>query len=166
MELINLPDDILYQVLNKLDLSSIARICSTHSKFNRLCNKEYFWIYRYKEEFGLSLPHENLLSARDRYLKEKAQQTKTELFERISAIFPDKSKPIQPILQYLDANLAVYLAFPDFDDLQGEIRYYLNIQDDNEIANLCVKIGEQLTTFGKLLELYTHFVKTDYEYVE
>ncbi len=48
----NMPEDMIRKVAYHLPPVSVLEYCKTSNKFNKICSKEYFWVKKYKEDFG------------------------------------------------------------------------------------------------------------------
>ena len=52
MSLINIPRDMIINLLSILDLESLANICQTSSQLYKYCDDDDLWIRKYQNEFN------------------------------------------------------------------------------------------------------------------
>ena len=63
---LNLPDDVLYSILNACDISTLAVLCQVCHRFNHLVNQQCVWIWKLRE---CSVVHDTRRNARSRSVK-------------------------------------------------------------------------------------------------
>ncbi len=47
--LLNLPDDVIYSILNACDIKALAALCRVCQKLNRLVNQECVWVWKIRD---------------------------------------------------------------------------------------------------------------------
>ena len=149
--LISLPRDLLILSLSQLDLVSLARICTSSSQLNSICQSRDFWAFKYVSEFHEPFPVASEAPPRVIYLRKKqailiAQLRQAKLARaRISdilvsaAIETDKNKMKLITGNYLETLDALGVEGAIGEDLRELLEDY-NIQINGQIEELAREI--------------------------
>ena len=60
---LNLPDDVIYSILNACDISTLAVLCQVCRRLNQLVNQQCVWVWKIRE---YSVVHDTRLNNRAR----------------------------------------------------------------------------------------------------
>lgn len=71
IDLIDLPTDVLIDLLAELDLYWLDKFCRSSSRINSLCNHPRLWKLRYEKDFKEPFPADSQLEAKEVYLTKK-----------------------------------------------------------------------------------------------
>lgn len=83
-ELINLPKDILYQLLFPLDLSTLSKLCLTNKQFQNICEDPRIWKIKSEIEFGIKFPTNKDLNYKQIFIQKTTQYLLKQLYTDIN----------------------------------------------------------------------------------
>lgn len=105
-DLISLPNDVLFDILAKLDYSTLARLCSTSSNFNTVCISSAFWTHKYTQDFKQPFPLNPSEPGKTVYFREAIRRLnqnytnlQTQLLNTIHGIFIDANAKMDPVFR-------------------------------------------------------------------
>lgn len=86
MSLVELPRDVLVQMLSTLDLESLGKICQSSSQLNQLCDDDILWVVKYQNEFNETFPPNYERFAKNLYLVKIRAQNYDQLNQIVANI--------------------------------------------------------------------------------
>ncbi len=158
-EIIYLQRDVIFNMLNLLDINSLSKICASSTNLRNICQNYDFWNRKYISEFAQSLPRsigetnyikvyfENRLNI----LKEKLVTYSDKLWNKIdkdiiNAFQNEYNIDIDTLLYDIKERLAIEIFNIDFGSesdwidplIQWIINYQITVNTEDKIDNIII----------------------------